>query len=79
MNTDVIDVLVHTRTGDILAHGVGTAAVILLIGLLIVREVAAAYGDPPAADWVRRLNRVVIPLLVVVALVIAVRFARLLA
>ena len=78
MISDTITKAVQSPIGDILAHGVGTAVVVALIALFVFREMAAAYADPPADHWVRRLNKVVVPLFIVFTLVIAVRFARLL-
>ncbi len=78
MISDTITKAVHSPIGDILAHGIGTTIVVVLITLFVIREVASAYAEPPADYWARRLNKFVIPLLVAFSLVIAVRFARLL-
>lgn len=56
--------------------GIGLAATLLLVAVLVARELLTAAGDPRGLAVRRRLDLAAAPLLVVFLLVVAARFGQ---
>lgn len=69
--------LTHMTIGQ-LSTGIGFAAIVALIALLLVRELTSLGQVHPARNAIRALDMATVPLLVVFAIVIVSRLADLL-
>lgn len=61
-----------------LTNSIGLLVILLLLGLLILRELARAWGGPRSKDWIQALDVAVAPLCLAFVLIMLVRFMNLL-
>lgn len=63
---------------NVIWAGLGAMPIVLLIALLVERELLATFGGARAAWTARLLNVGIVPLLAASAVILAVRFSRIL-
>jgi len=76
--TDVIARAIASNTVDSLSTARSVVLILLLLGLLVLKELARAAGGPRSTAWTDTLNIAIVPLLLVFGFFVAINFLDLL-